>query len=276
MKMKNTTLVDKAVDIAKNYKTTYIWGGIGLPITAATIQRAEKAYAKNTTAGYAAAAKKLSGDPKAFYFDCIGLIKAILWGWNGDANKTYGGAKYASNSVPDIGADATIAKCSEVSTKFTGGMVPGEAVWCKGHIGIYIGDGLAVECTPKWDNGVQITAVGNIGKKPGYNTRTWTKHGKLPWVDYSNAVSNATSNTVSNAIETASVTLNVLKRNSKGTQVKAAQALLVNAGFSVGASGCDGSFGPATQAAVKRLQAAKKLVQDGEIGARTWAALLGK
>ena len=185
MKMKNTVLVDKAVDIAKNYKTTYIWGGIGLPITAETIKRAEKSYFKNTTSGYAAAAKKLSGDPKAFYFDCIGLIKSILWGWCGDNSKTYGGAKYASNGVPDIGADATISKCSDVSASGWADMVPGEAVWCKGHIGIYIGDGLAVECTPKWNNGVQITAVGNIGSKSGYKTRHWTKHGKLPWVDYS-------------------------------------------------------------------------------------------
>ena len=182
--MKNTELVEKALDIAKNYKTTYIWGGIGLPITAETIKRAEKSYSKNTTSGYAAAAKKLSGDPKAFYFDCIGLIKSILWGWVGDNSKTYGGAKYASNGIPDIGADAAITKCSEVSTNFST-ISPGEAVWCKGHIGIYIGDGLAVECTPSWKNGVQITAVGNIGGKSGYKTRYWTKHGKLPWVDYS-------------------------------------------------------------------------------------------
>ena len=53
-----------------------------------------------------------------------------------------------------------------------------------GHIGVYIGDGLAVECTPKWDNKVQITAVANIGKKAGYNSRKWTKHGKLPYVEY--------------------------------------------------------------------------------------------
>lgn len=270
MKMKNTVLVDKAVDIAKNYKTTYIWGGIGLPITAETIKRAEKSYSKNTTAGYAAAAKKLSGDPKAFYFDCIGLIKSILWGWNGDNSKTYGGAKYASNGVPDIGADATIAKCSDVSSSGWANMVPGEAVWCKGHIGIYIGDGLAVECTPSWKNGVQITAVGNIGGKSGYKTRYWTKHGKLPWVDYSGVT------VVSGGAKTVNVSLNVLKRNDKGAQVKAAQALLVNAGFSVGSSGCDGSFGPATQTAVKKFQAAKKLTQDGEIGAQTWAALLGK
>ena len=49
---------------------------------------------------------------------------------------------------------------------------------------MYIGDGLAVECTPIWDNGVQITAVQNIGTKAGYHARKWQKHGKLPWVEY--------------------------------------------------------------------------------------------
>ena len=37
------------------------------------------------------------------------------------------------------------------------------------------------------ENKVQITAVGNIGSKAGYNTRRWTKHGKLPYVDYTGA-----------------------------------------------------------------------------------------
>ena len=59
------------------------------------------------------------------------------------------------------------------------GIVPGVAVWMEGHIGVYIGDGLAVECSPRWDNCVQITAVGNIGKKSGYNTRMWTKWGRF-------------------------------------------------------------------------------------------------
>ena len=31
---------------------------------------------------------------------------------------------------------------------------------------------------------MQITAVGNIGTKAGYNTRKWTKHGRLPYVQY--------------------------------------------------------------------------------------------
>ena len=78
-----------------------------------------------------------------------------------------------------------ITTCPDASASGWASMEPGEVVWTTGHIGIYIGDGLAVECTPKWKNCVQITAVGNIGSKAGYNTRTWKKHGHIPYVEYS-------------------------------------------------------------------------------------------
>lgn len=48
-------------------------------------------------------------------FDCVNLTKGILWGWNGNKNAYYGGARYASNSVPDVSADGMIAKCYAVS-----------------------------------------------------------------------------------------------------------------------------------------------------------------
>ncbi|RKI64649.1 hypothetical protein D7V91_15775, partial [bacterium 1xD42-67] len=89
----------------------------------------------------------------------------------------------ASNGVPDIGEDEMIRRCRGVSADFSG-IRPGAAVWMPGHIGIYLGGGLAVESSPKWADGVQITAVGNIGKKAGYNARTWKKWGLLPYVDY--------------------------------------------------------------------------------------------
>ena len=41
-----------------------------------------------------------------------------------------------------------------------------------------------IECTPAWKNGVQITAVANIGSKSGYNARKWKKWGKIPYVTY--------------------------------------------------------------------------------------------
>lgn len=128
--------------------------------------------------------KILAASRDTFFFDCVCLIKGILWGWIGDINQRYGGAVYASHGVPDIGEDQMINQCKNVSTDFSS-ILPGCAVWISGHIGIYIGEGLVIESTPSWEDGVQRTALGNLGKISGYNARTWTKHGQLPYVDYS-------------------------------------------------------------------------------------------
>lgn len=177
--MKNTVFVEKLTDIAKNYKTLYVMGCFGAPLTAANKKRYTSNHTYNKQSARTAMINAASED--TFGFDCVCLIKGVLWGWNGDKTKSYGGAGYAVNGVPDIGADTMITKCSNVSTDFSKIEV-GEAVWCSGHIGVYIGNGLAVECTPRWENKVQITAC-NCSKN-GYNRRDWTKHGKLPYIEY--------------------------------------------------------------------------------------------
>lgn len=179
--MKSTEFVNKLVDIAKNYKTLYVMGCFGAPMTAANKKRYTQNHEYNKRPERTAMINAASAD--TFGFDCVCLLKGVLWGWSGDASKTYGGAGYAVNGVPDIGADSMIRVCSDVSTDFSK-IVPGAAVWLSGHIGVYIGDGLAVECTPAFANKVQITAVANIGTKLGYSSRTWTKWGLLPYVDY--------------------------------------------------------------------------------------------
>lgn len=197
-KMNAQTLVDKAVDIAKNYKTLYVMGCFGAPLTGGNVTRYLKNHDYNKDAQRQAMIKAAANQsPPVYGFDCVNLIKGILWGWRGDPSKTYGGAGYAVNGVPDVGADGMIKKCLEVSTTGWASMLPGEAVWCSGHIGIYIGNGLAVECSPRWENKVQITAVAGCGKKAGYNTRTWTKHGKMPWVDYTGATAGGDAGEVS-------------------------------------------------------------------------------
>lgn len=67
--------------------------------------------------------------------------------------------------------------------------------------------------------------------------------------------------------ETCAVTLPVLQRGCKGEPVKVLQKLI----------GCnpDGSFGPATDAALKSYQKAHGLSADGVCGEKTWAKLLG-
>lgn len=177
----NIELVEAAENAAKNYRTLYVRGCFGAPMNDANKKRYTSNHVFNTALGRKSKIMAASAD--TFGFDCVCFIKGLLWDWVGDPSQQYGGAKYQSNGVPDIGANSMIKVCQDVSTDFSN-IQPGEAVWITGHIGLYIGNGLAVECTYRWADGVQITAVHNIGKIDGYNGRKWTKHGKLPWIEY--------------------------------------------------------------------------------------------
>lgn len=170
---------EKMVKVAKNYKTLYVMGCYGSPMT----DENKDIYTKNHKYNTNAVRKRviLKASSNTFGFDCSNLIKGVLWGWKGDKNDPFGGAVYNSNNVIDKNADGIIDICKDVSDNFSNIEV-GEAVWLKGHIGIYIGKGLVVESTPKWNDGVQITAMNKSIK--GYHTRIWDKHGKLPWISY--------------------------------------------------------------------------------------------
>lgn len=177
-------LADMCAKVATEYKTLYVTGCFGAPLNEKNKQRWMAEYEANRLEPRKTKIVKATSD--TFGFDCVNFIKAVLWGWNGDVNASYGGAEYQSGGVPDIDEGAMFAQCTEQSTDFAKIQV-GEAVWMQGHIGIYIGDDLAVECTPAWKNGVQITACNC--SKAGYNSRYWTKHGKLPYVEYDSTLS---------------------------------------------------------------------------------------
>ena len=74
------------------------------------------------------------------------------------------------------------------------------------------------------------------------------------------------------------VELTELRKGATGNEVKTVQRLLLALGFKMRNGlttyGVDGSFGTATENAVKNFQNAKGLMQDGIVGTNTWAALL--
>ena len=127
-KMKSNVFVEKLIDIAKNYKTLYVMGCFGAPMTAANKKRYTSNHDYNKQSSRVAMINAASAD--TFGFDCVCLIKGVLWGWDGNKAGCYGGAEYAVNGVPDIGADTMITKCANVSTDFSHIEI-GEALWCE-------------------------------------------------------------------------------------------------------------------------------------------------
>lgn len=153
--------------------TLYVMGCFGAPMTTSNKERYKNNHSYNRNPKRQEMINNTSSD--TFGFDCVNLIKGILWGWCGDKTKVYGGAKYATNGVPDISADQFIKVCKNVSTDFSDNLKIGECVWMNGHVGVYIGNDEVIECTPAFKNKVQITKL---------NQRKWLKHGLIPYIDY--------------------------------------------------------------------------------------------
>ncbi len=249
--MNANSFVSELKKIATECKTVYAWGMFGSRITKSSVTAKAKQYPDWYSGRrlFSVFEPLYKNDSPVWGFDCIGLVKAVLWGW-----KTSTGAKYASNGVPDVSADTMITKCSEVSSDF-GSVAVGEFLWMSGHCGIYIGDGKVVESTPKWDNGVQITRLSD---------RKWLKHGKLPYVEY-------------DSVKTTSIDLPTISLGSKTGGVKTLQRLLKSHGYrgkDKNILAVDGDFGTNTDYALRAFQKATKLSVDGVCGKNTWCKIL--
>lgn len=261
--LKSSSFVDILKRIATEQKTVYAWGMFGSVITKETVAAKAKQYPKWYTKNKIASVFTpiYRNGALVWGFDCVGLIKAVLWGWNGDTGKTYGGAIYASGGIPDLSADKMIGVCSGVNGDFSDISV-GEFLWMKGHCGIYIGNGKVVESTPKWNNGVQVTPL---------SARRWLKHGKLPYVEYEGKGTAEEANTI------VLIRLSELRKGSTGREVKTLQRLLKALGYK-GSDGkvlaIDGDFGANTDYALRTFQENKRLSVDGVCGKNTWNMLL--
>ena len=267
----NIELVAKLKDIALNYKTVYANGMFGQPITESIIAQKTRQLPKWYTAERQTNLRALIG--KGYFgFDCICFVKSLFfWDWTGDASNVNGGAKYDGNT--DYTEKQLLNKCSDVSDDFSKIEI-GEYLYMSGHCGIYIGNGEAIECTPKWENGVQITAVHNIGKIDGMNGRIWEKHGKLPTIEYVVCPEDKEKDDAEQTKGEVTLSLNQLSRGKyKGNaQVFALQRLLKLMGYYY--KDIDGDFGSGTEMSVKNFQKDRKIQVDGIVGRDTWSHLL--
>lgn len=101
--------------------------------------------------------------------DCVGLIKG--YGWLDPETMTI---RYGSNGMPDINADQMYHNAKVSGPMSTIPEIPGLAVWHKGHIGVYIGNGEVIEAMGT-HYGVVRTKV---------SERNWTHWLKVPYINY--------------------------------------------------------------------------------------------
>lgn len=172
--MTNNEFIDKAKNIY-NLNTAYASGTFGQKYTEAFIKQKKAQYPKWYTE------KRLS-DLKArssktlYLFDCVGLIKGIIWGYPAKG-------VYQSGGLSDVSDQGLWDKYCINKSKDFNIIKAGAIVHIKGHVGIYIGDGKVIECTTKWGSKVIITALGNIGSIKGLNRRSWDEYGYLSILD---------------------------------------------------------------------------------------------
>lgn len=178
MAMKVSEFLEKIQQLPQ-LKTLYVKGGWGAPLNAYNKKRVINAYTYN--AQRADLINAATAD--TFAFDCCGIVKSVLWDFSADPTKNNGGAQYKANGVPDLSDAGFLRVCIYVSNDWSK-IIPGACLFMDGHMGVYIGDGKAVESTPIWADGCQFTRVNNITAKGRGNGRTWSKWGLIPYLDY--------------------------------------------------------------------------------------------
>lgn len=133
--------------------------------------------------------------------------------------------------------------------------IPGVAVRFDGHVGIYIGNGLVVE-ERGFKYGCVITKL---------TERDWLDWYMIPGIKYETEAKPEIPENITLGART-------LRKGSTGNDVKELQEelnKLMNCGLEV-----DGSFGAATETAVKKFQSTHSLSPDGVYGEKTHEALM--
>lgn len=201
--------------------------------------------------------------------DCVGLIKGYMWSDGGvgviesiGTDKTFT-RKYGANKCPDKSANGMFeyakSKGCAWGTMDTLPEVPGLALCSDGHIGVYVGNGYAVEA-----RGFSYGCV-----KTKVASRNWTHWCQLPFIDYGNEISSTPP-----MVTDVPLGSRLLMKDMTGSDVKELQEALIRLGYSLPLYGADGDFGNETEKALKAFQKAERLTVDGKYGDKSHAALM--
>lgn len=238
-------------------KWGYIWGGSGQVHT----QAAQDSATREQTIKWG---QKWVGKRVA---DCSGLFS-----W---AYKQCGGYMYhGSNTIWNKYTTSRKGTLLKGKRSDGGALKPGCAVFLvkngnRHHIGFYIGNGEVIEAkgtyygvvkskVSAWDEWAEL--VNTV-----YDVTEGGSVHELPVQDNPHAGSTTPS-------KSEVMTMQTIRKGSRGTQVKVLQWLLNENGFDAGK--VDGIFGSGTEKALKAYQAKKGLTADGICGKNTWNTIL--
>lgn len=246
--MTNKELIERLRNVAE-LPTIYIKGGIGRPLTAANKKKAIEQYSYNK----GREKKIMAASSATFGFDCIGSVKSVLWGFNGDITQPLGGAVYESNGYKDVTEKGFLDNyCIAISSDMNN-LTPGEFLWLKGHCGVYLGNGEVFEATPSYKDGAQITKL---------SQRKWLKHGLIQGIAYGKVEEPKKQMPL--------LAPPTIRRGNKGTHVALLQADLNFIGYKLDE---DGICGPISEAIIRDFQKMANIRIDGIYGPQTKNAL---
>lgn len=144
----------------------YVWGTYGEILDRTKLAQKEIQYPENV-GGYERFIKENWLNGRAA--DCVGLIKGYCW-----LNAETLSIDYCTNGTPDINTDTMYETAKEKGEIGTIPEIKGLAVWQKGHIGVYIGDGYVIEA-----KGTEYGVV-----KTKLKDGNWTHWLKIPYIEY--------------------------------------------------------------------------------------------
>lgn len=117
----------------------YVWGTYGNVLTSSSLNSLKETYPQQV------GARRFYEYIQSHYIgrrcvDCAGLIKSYMW-----YNFTSGKIIYESNSFSDGNTEAIFGRSPQTGTIDTIPDILGLGVYHKGHMGIYVGDGMVIE-----------------------------------------------------------------------------------------------------------------------------------
>lgn len=192
--------------------------------------------------------------------DCVnGAIKGAVWSELGTRKPIY-----KSHGCPDVNADGMFERCKAWGMEW-GGMesMPDEAgiaVRMAGHVGVYVGNGEVAE----WRGFAYGCVITKLA------ARKWLHWYRLPWTEYVPVSENEREEAAGGLL----LGTRLLKKGCRGEDVRTLQRELMNLGYPLEAHGADGEYGSETASAVRMLQRAGRIRQDGIYGEQTHALLM--